>query len=51
MNEEQIKELETLFNYYSFNKAYSEKIGDLEEAKINLAKIWALRNVFDILGY
>ena len=51
MSEEQVKELETLFNYYSFNKAYSEKIGDLEEAKINLAKMWALRAVFDTLGY
>ena len=51
MNEEQVKELETLLNYYSFNKAYSEKIEDLEEAKINLAKMWALRAVFDTLGY
>lgn len=39
MTEEQVKELEDQLNYYSFHKAYSEKIGDLEEAKINLAKM------------
>lgn len=51
LTEKQVEELEYQYNYYSFYKAYSEKIGDLEEAKINLAKIWALRAIFVTLGY
>ena len=51
LTEKQVEELEYQYNYYSFCKAYGKKNRDLEEEKINLAKMWALRAVFVTLGY
>ena len=51
LTDKQVEELEYQFNYYSFYKEFSKNLGDLEESRITLAKIWALRTVFDTLGY
>ena len=51
LTEKQIEELEYQYNYYSFRKEFNEKVGDMEESKINLAKMGALKAVFDALGY
>ena len=51
LTEKQLEELEYQYNYYSFRKEFNEKVGDMEESKINLAKMGALKAVFDALGY
>ena len=51
LTEKQVEELEYQYNYYSFRKEFNEKVGDMEESKINLAKMGALKAVFDALGY
>lgn len=51
LTKEQEEILEYQYNYYSFRKEFNEKVGDMEESKINLAKMRALKAVFDALGY
>ena len=51
MTEEQKRELESLFNYYSYHKALNNKLGYEEDEKKNNARMWALRHTFKILGY
>ncbi len=51
LTKEQEEILEDHYNYYSFRKELNEIVGDIEESKINLAKMGALKAVFDALGY
>ena len=51
LTKEQEEILEYHYNYYSFRKELNEIVGDIEESKINLAKMGALKAVFDALGY
>ena len=51
LTEKQVEELEYQYNYYSFRKEFNEKVGNIEKSKINLAKMGALKAVFDALGY
>ena len=51
LTKEQEEILEDHYNYYSFRKELNEIVGDIEESKINLAKMSALKAVFDALGY
>lgn len=51
LTEEQKRELEWLYNGYSFNKGYELKYKKGENAKEWTAKMMALRSAVSILGY
>ena len=46
----QIKDLESLFNYYSSCKSYSDHYKDYSESDAIFNRMIALKNVFEILG-
>ena len=51
MTEEQKRELEYQFNYYSFHREMNYKLGYKEDSEKNEAKMLALRNALKVLGY
>ena len=50
MTNKQIKDLESLFNYYSSCKSYSDHYKDYSESNAIFNQMIAMKNIFEILG-
>ena len=50
MTNKQIKDLESLFNYYSSCKSYSDHYKDYSESNAIFNQMIVMKNIFEILG-
>ena len=50
MTNKQIKDLESLFNYYSSCKSYSDHYKDYSESNVIFNQMIAMKKIFEILG-
>ena len=50
MTNKQIKDLESLFNYYSFLRSYNSHYGNNSDSDSVFQQMIALKNIFEILG-
>ena len=51
LTNEQVKNLESLYNSYSFNVELSNRLGHGSDKRTYISKMWTLSAVLDILGY
>ena len=51
LTNEQVKNLETLYNSYSFNVELSNRLRHDFDKRTYISKMWTLSAVLDILGY